>query len=63
MYPYNNKLSGRPSRKHARKGAKPKGKRTKTKSRHLDYDLTPLEVDGLGHYIEPVAGPGRFLVH
>jgi hypothetical protein len=30
---------------------------------HLDYDLQPLNVKGLSHYIEPVVDDERFRVH
>jgi hypothetical protein len=30
---------------------------------HLDYDLQPLHVEGLSHYIEPVVDDERFRVH
>lgn len=30
---------------------------------HLDYDLQPLTVEGLSHYIEPPADNARFRVH
>jgi hypothetical protein len=30
---------------------------------HLDYDLQPLNVDGLAHYIEPDVDDERFRVH
>jgi hypothetical protein len=30
---------------------------------HLDYDLHPLNVESLSHYIEPVTDEGRFRVH
>lgn len=31
--------------------------------RHLDYDLQPLSVESLSHYIEPVVDDERFRVH
>ncbi|GGA07337.1 hypothetical protein [Dyella caseinilytica] len=31
--------------------------------RHLDYDLHPLNVESLSHYIEPVADEERFRVY
>jgi hypothetical protein len=30
---------------------------------HLDYDLQPLRVESLSHYIEPVVDDERFRVH
>jgi hypothetical protein len=30
---------------------------------HLDYDLQPLSVESLSHYIEPVMDDERFRVH
>jgi hypothetical protein len=30
---------------------------------HLDYDLQPLNVDSLAHYIEPDVDQERFRVH
>jgi hypothetical protein len=34
-----------------------------TSPRHLDYDLQPLTVESLSHYIEPVVDDERFRVH
>jgi hypothetical protein len=31
--------------------------------RHLDYNLRPLSVESLSHYIEPIAEDVRFKVH
>lgn len=31
--------------------------------RHLDYDLHPLRVEALSHYIEPIVEDERFRVH
>jgi hypothetical protein len=30
---------------------------------HLDYDLQPLRVESLSHYIDPVVDDERFRVH
>lgn len=30
---------------------------------HVDYNLQPLSVDSLSHYIEPIAEDERFRVH
>jgi hypothetical protein len=31
--------------------------------RHLDYNLQPLTVESLSHYIEPIVEEKRFRVH
>jgi hypothetical protein len=31
--------------------------------RHVDYNLQPLSVESLSHYIEPVVNDERFRVH
>jgi hypothetical protein len=33
------------------------------RSKHLDYNLQPLDVDSLSHYIEAVVDDDRFRVH
>lgn len=43
-------------------GAAPPPACRKAAPKHLDYDLTPLEVGGLSHYIEPPSGNDRFRV-
>lgn len=30
---------------------------------HVDYNLRPLNVEGLSHYIEPIVADERFRVH
>ena len=36
---------------------------TELQLQHVDYNLQPLKVEGLSHYIEPIVADERFRVH
>lgn len=43
--------------------AEPSPDATELRLRHLDYNLRPLGVESLSHYIEPTVEDERFRVH
>jgi hypothetical protein len=48
---------------HTADGAKNAAAVAESTSKHVDYDLRPLRVDSLAHYIDTVADNDRFRVH
>lgn len=50
-------------KKHIAEPAVPPPDADEVKLQHLDYDLQPLQVESLSHYIEPALEQERFRVH
>lgn len=64
MFPFRHRPTPKPTaKKRAPKAAVPPPEVTQLHLQHLDYNLQPLSVESLSHYIEPIVEDERFRVH
>jgi hypothetical protein len=62
MLPFRRRPPTSTTKKRTPKSALP-SEITQLPLQHVDYNLQPLKVEGLSHYIEPMVEDGRFRVH
>ncbi|WP_284319895.1 hypothetical protein [Dyella acidisoli] len=64
MFPFRRRPKSKPNaKKRAPKATAPLPDVTELHLQHLDYNLEPLSVESLSHYIEPIVPDERFRVH
>ena len=64
MLPFRRRRTPKPTaKKRAPKTVAPPPDVTELHLHHVDYNLQPLNVEGLSHYIEPIFEDERFRVH
>ena len=63
LFSFRRRPKPKTAQKPSPKAAEPPPDATELHLRHLDYDLQPLSVESLSHYIEPVVEDERFRVH
>ncbi|GLQ90100.1 hypothetical protein [Dyella flagellata] len=63
MLSFRRRQKPKTAKQRSAKAAEPQPDVAKLQLQHLDYDLQPLSVESLSHYIEPIVEDERFRVH
>ncbi|RUL80079.1 hypothetical protein [Dyella choica] len=65
MFPFRRRPTPKPASQKRKNeaAAMPPNVISELHPQHVDYDLQPVRVEGLSHYIEPIVETERFRVH